>query len=58
MIAVVLAVVGLLVLAVCAARAAVALRRLTREIARTRAALEPKRAELERELAKTGRPRR
>lgn len=54
MIAVVLAVAGLLVLAVCAVRVALALRRLSREVRRTRAALEPKRAELRSELAKSG----
>jgi len=58
MIAVGLAVVGLVVLAVCAVRLAFALRGLSREVRRTRAALEPKRAELRGELAKSGtRPR-
>lgn len=54
MIAAVLAVVGLLVLAVCAVRVAFALRRLSREVRRTRAALEPRHAELRSELTKTG----
>ena len=57
-IAAVLAAAGLLVVAVCAARLVVALRRLSREVARTRAVLEPRRALLERELAQTGRPSR
>lgn len=42
-IAVVLAAAGLLVVAVCAARLVVALRRLSREVTRTRAVLEPRR---------------
>jgi hypothetical protein len=58
MIAVVLAVAGLLVLAVCGVRLAFALRRLSREVRRTRSVLEPKQAVLKDELAQTGRAAR
>ena len=57
-IAAVLAAAGLLVVAVCAVRLVIALRRLSREVARAQAALEPRRARLDRELAQTGRPSR
>ena len=57
-IAAVLAAAGLLVVAVCAVRLVIALRRLSREVARTRAVLEPRRDLMERELAQTGRPSR
>jgi hypothetical protein len=54
MIAVVLAAVGLAVLAVCGVRLAFALRRLSREVRRTRSVLEPKRAALKDELTRSG----
>lgn len=53
-IAIVLAVVGLVVVGVCTARAAFALRTLSREIRRIRTSLEPIRAEPANELQKTG----